>query len=239
MVKPTLLKVDWSKVWTWSELWAWSEVWALILPLIIVLTRRNRIAAHLRPVAYYIFIALFLNIIADFIWRFQRRLSLPEWMWDNSSIYHIHSIVRLLLFGWFFNLLGEPFLVKIKKIIPLFFILFVVTDFIILKPLHSFFTGFHSELLATEAAILLFYCLQHYIYQANLEQISSRQTRSTNRIIAGLTIYIAINFFIFLFYSALMETSNAFSRQIWEVHNISYILFSCLIANGFYESDKS
>ena len=238
---PILQKIDWSTVWTWSELWAWSEVWALFIPMTILLIRRKRIAANLKPIVFYLLIALFLNVIADFTWRFQspRRLSLPEWMWNNSSLYNIHSIARLLLFSWFFILLKEPFIVKLKKIIPIAFLIFVVVDFIIIKPLNSFFIDYNSELHATEAALLLFYCLQHYLYLSQQEQTSSLKNRSINWIIAGLTIYVAINFFIFLFYSALMKTSHKFSKDIWEVHNISYIVLCCFIAKGFYESDKS
>jgi len=239
-MNPALLKIDWSKVWTWSEFWAWSEVWALLIPLTILLIRRKKITAELKPVVYYILIALFLNFIADFTWRFQLRIPLPEWMWNNSSIYHIHSITRLLLFSWFFILLKEPFLTKLKKTIPILFLFFVIADFIILRPLNSFITEFNSELLATEAGLLLLYCLQHYLYLSLHEQTSSHKNHSINWIIAGLTIYVAINFFNFLFYSALMKTSHIFSQKIWDVvHNNSYIFLCFFIAKGLYESDKS
>src|ERR1700741_3192173 len=119
--------MDWSKILTLSEFWAWSEVWALLIPLTIFLFKRKSITGILKPVVYYLFVALVLNFIADFIWRFQSptRLNLPEWLQNNIPVYHIHSIVRLILFAWFFNLLKEPFLAKIKKNIPPVFLLFV------------------------------------------------------------------------------------------------------------------
>jgi len=235
-----LLKMDWSTFFTWKELWAWSEVWALFIPLTILIIKRNNKERELKPVVYYVIIALLLNFIADFMWRFHsvRRLDI-KWMWNNSSVYHVHSIARLLLFCWFFNRLKEPFLVKIKKYIPHIYLLFVIITFTIIKPISSFIFDYSSELHAAEAAILLIYCLQHYVYLAQAEQISLSRNRSVSWIVAGLTIYFGINFFIFLFYSALIDISTKFSKDIWNVHNASYVLFCCFIAKGLYESDKS
>ena len=196
----------------------------------------------LKPVIYYVFIAFILNFIADFTYRFQAptRLNLPKWMHNNISVYQTHSILRLILFAWFFNLLKEPFLLKIKKVIPYIFLLFVIFFFTLIKTYKSFLTEFNSELYALEAAILLFYCLQHYVYLAQAEQVFYSYNKSINWIIAGLTMYVGINFFIFLFFSTLMTVSKVFSVDIWDnVHNGSYVLFCCFIAKAFYESDKS
>jgi hypothetical protein len=234
----------WSKILTWSEFWAWSEVWALLIPLTIFFLKRNSITGILKPVVYYLFIAFVLNFIADFIWRFQSptRLDLPEWLQNNIPVYHIHAIARLILFAWFFNLLKEPFLVKIKKYIPYVFLLFVLLNYTVIKSPRSFLIEYSSELHAAEAAILLFYCLQHYVYLAQAEQIFYPNRRSVAWIVAGLTIYVGVNFFIFLFYSVLMSVSEQFQQfaeDIWEVHNVSYVLLCCFIAKGLYESTKS
>ncbi len=116
--------------------------------------------------------------------------------------------------------------------------LFVIIIFIIVKPMSSFLFDYNSDLHAAEAAILLFYCLQHYVYLAQAEQISYPNSRSVGWIVAGLTIYVGINFFIFLFYSTLIKISKDFSIVIWDVHNASYVLLCCFIAKGFYESGK-
>ena len=236
-----LLKMDWSTFFTWSELWAWSEAWALLIPLTVFLIRRKKIPAILKPVIYYLIIAFILNFLSDFSWRFQspRRLDLPKWMHNNLPLYHTHSIVRLLLFAWFFNRLKEPFLIKIKKILPYIFLIVTFVIFVILRPITSFLFTYSSELHAIEAAILLFFCLQHYVYMAQAEQISYPYRRSVEWIVAGLAIYVGINFFIFLFYSTLMKISTGFSIIIWDVHNASYVLLCCFIAKAFYESGKS
>ena len=231
-----------SKYLTWEEFRAWSEVWALFIPLTVYFFKRKMLPPVLKPVVYYLFIALALNFIADFMWRFQSptRLNLPKWMHNNSPVYQTHSILRLILFAWFFNLLKEPFLAKVKKIIPYLFLLFVIVFFTWIKTYKNFLFSFNSELYALEAAILLFYCLQHYVYLAMADNIPYSHSRSVNWVIAGLTIYVGINFFIFLFFSTLMSVSKRFSIDIWEIaHNGSYLLLCCFIAKAFYESDKS
>lgn len=226
---------SWSEVLTWDELWAWSEVWALLIPLAALYYRRKRIEANLKPVIIYLYVAFFLNLLCDFTWRFQLRLNLPEWMRNNSALYNLHAIARLLLFSWFFIRLHQMFLVTIKKSIPFLFLAFVITNFLVLKRPASFYTGFNSELHAADAALLLFYCIQYYIYLSLREQTISVIERSVNWIIAGLTIYVTFNFFIFLFFSILVKASVDFANILWEVHNISYIVFCSFIAKGIYE----
>lgn len=236
----SLLKIQWSEIITLKEFWGWAEVWALLIPLAVLITKRKHIAPALRPVVHYVISALILNTLAIFSWRFQNRLGLPEWMNNNIPLYHAHSILRLVLFTWFFNRLHEPFLTKIKKVVPYTFLVFVVLMFTIIKPVEHFWLQFSSELHAVEAAILLFYCLQHYVYLAQSEQVSYPNSRSVNWTTAGITIYVGVNFFIFLFYSTLIKASTdaTLIGIFWEVHNIAFVLLCCFIAKGFYESNK-
>ena len=223
-----------------EKLLAWSEVWALLIPLTIFFLRRKHISHLLKPVLIYLCVALVLNSIADFIWQLQRPLNLPQWATNNLPVYVVHSIVRLVLFAWFFNRLKQPIMVNVKKLIPVLFLLFVVIYFSFIKSFSSLYTEFNSPLHATEAALLLFYCLLYYWFLLQVEEPHFSRTRSVSWIVAGLTIYVAVNFFIFLFYDALMKTSVRswnFAYHIWDVHNISYIVLCCFIAKGFYDSD--
>ena len=233
----TFLKIDWSVIFTWREFWGWVEVWALFIPLLILLRRRRQLPPILKPIAWYIIIALVLNFLATFIWRFQVRLNFPGWLTNNIPLYHAHSIIRLLMFAWFFNLLKEPFLQKIKKFLPFVFLLFVLLMFTVIKPVEHFWLHYSSELHAVEAGVLLFYCLQHYVYLAQAEQIPYSNSRSVNWITAGITLYVGINFFLFLFYETLINLSVAF-HVFWNVHNVAYLILCCLIAKGIYESNK-
>jgi len=221
---------------SWKEFWAWTEVWALFIPLSVFFIKRKQIPPLFKPVIYYLFIALVLTALSDFSWRMKLRLNLPPWASNNIPLYHLNFIFQLLMFAWFFNRLNEPFLRKVKKALPYVFMAFVLVNFTIIRPIDSFIFDYSSELNAAEAAILLFYCLQHYVYLAQAEQVSYPYSRAVNWIVAGLTIYVGVNFFIFLSYSTLIKFSKDFSIGIWDVHNYSWILLCCLIAMGLYES---
>jgi len=110
--------------------------------------------------------------------------------------------------------------------------------FTAIKPVEHFWLSYSSELHAVEAGVLLFYCLQHYVYLAQAEQISYSNSRSVNWITAGITIYVGINFFIFLFYETLINISVKYAVIFWEVHNVAFLILCGLIAKGFYESNK-
>src|SRR5438105_1367977 len=106
----------------------WLEVWALLIPIGFMLTVKKT-QPFLKPVIYYLFTALALNIIVSCIYN-QRKLGWNLPWHHNVVIYNIHSIARLLFFSWFFIRLQQPFLVTIKKMLPYIFLVFVAVNFI-------------------------------------------------------------------------------------------------------------
>src|SRR6476661_5583675 len=174
----------------------WSDVWALLLPM-LVLWLNKKLPSYLKPIIFYLWIALFLNLFADVIGDFRKPLHLPRELQSNNFLYNIHSIVRFMCFSTFFIRLQQPFLTVFKKIVPVLSLLFVLINF-------SFFENFYNSghlsgrLLATEAFLLLLYCLQYYLYQLREEELEfSREPHFW--VATGLSIYVVINFFIFLF----------------------------------------
>ena len=53
-------------------------------------------------------------------------------------------------------------------------------------------------------------------------------------VVTGLAIYEVVSFPIFLFYKTLMETTKNYAVTIWDVHNLTYIVFCLFIAKAFY-----
>lgn len=213
----------------------WSEVWALLIPLAFML-RRGSMPAYLKPVRIYVVIALVLNIAINLIWKFKKDWGFVEgdFLWSNNFLYNVHSIIRFLLFSWFFILLDQAFLKTWKKIIPVLFIVFVLVNFIFLE---DFFYqwSFSGRLLSVETGVLLLYCLQYYFWILKEEDHADKRPPSF-WVVTGLSIYVVINFPIFLFYKAFLEQFQTFAIKIWDVTNISFILFCLLIAKAFYES---
>ena len=203
----------------------WSEVWALLIPLAFVLFKKNK-SAYLRPLKIYVWVALMLNVGAISIWLSNRLnfSNMPDFLQSNNFLYNTHSIVRLLLFSWFFILLNQRFMHRIKAGLPFLFILLAIINFIFFEDFFNY-GMLSSRLLATEAAILLFYCLQYFIYLMIDDKGTSLRKYPGFWVITCLSIYVSANFFIFLFYNYLITKNlKLFAVNIWDVHNIVFIL---------------
>jgi hypothetical protein len=217
----------------------WSEVWALLIPLAIMLIYKNK-TSYLRPVRIYVwsflFLNLFIDLIAEYKWTWGIRGG--DFLWSNNFLYNVGSVLRLLLFAWFFNGLQQHFMHTVKKLIPYVFIFFVLTNFIFFE---DFFypNSFSSRLLATEAGILLFFCLQYFIYQIIEDRTTSFKNQPGFWVVIGLSIYVAANFFIFLFYEYLSDAKRNFAIGIWDVHNYVFILLCIFIGVQFLQEAKS
>jgi len=211
----------------------WSEVWALLIPLAILLWRKNK-ATYLKPVKIYIITALIINIAIDLIAEYKVKwgFTSDDLLWNNNVLYNIGSILRLLLFAWYFNLLRQPFMPRLKVILPFAFLAFVIVNFSFFEPFvpRGDYEGFSSRLLATESALLLFYCLQYFIFLIIENKSTSLSRQPSFWLVTGLAIYVAVNFFIFLFYDYLIGATRNFAVNIWDVHNISFIIFCMFTA---------
>ncbi len=217
----------------------WSEVWALLIPFSFMLVYKSE-DPYLKPVRIFIWSFLILNLFIDLIAEYKWKLGIREgdFLWSNNFIYNIESILRLFLFAWFFNGLNYQFMHRVKKIIPYGFTLFVLINFIFFEDLF-YQNSFSSRLLATEAGILLFYCLQYFIYQIIEERTTSIKNHKGFWIVTGLSIYVAASFFIFLFYVYLSDVRRNFAVSIWDVHNIVFIIFCIFIAIQFFHDAKT
>ena len=126
---------------------------------------------------------------------------------------------------------------RIKATIPFAFIFFVIINFVFFE---NFFNRYNlsSRLLAIEAALLLFYCLQYYIFLI----LDDKGTHFLNQpgiwVVIGLTFYVATNFFIFLFYDYLIKHNETFAVDIWDVHNIAFIFLCVCIAITFNRQNE-
>lgn len=211
----------------------WAEVIAPLIALPFVLYRKN-IPAYLKPVKAYVIIALVLNTASTVIWKriYLGLPELPEFLQSNNFIYNIRSIVSLLLFSWFFILLRQRFLHRVKAALPVLFIIVVLINFIFFEDFFNW-NMFSNRLLATEAAILLFYCLQYFIFLTIEDRTASLKKQPGFWVVTGLTFYVAASFFIFLFYIYLTQEDWKFAVDIWDVHNIVYLFLGFCIALTF------
>lgn len=209
----------------------WSEVWALLIPLGFVLFG-GKLPALLMPVVVYLWIALILNLFGDVIGDFKRPYHFPAWLQSNNPIYNIHSVARFACFSYFFISLPQPQFKTLKKVIALAFVLFFIVDFAVSE--NFFFPGHLSgNLLSAEAYLLLIYCMLYYLSALNDENDTAFKG-PVFWIVTGLSMYVAINFFVFLFYVPMITQNRLLALHIWKVHDAAYIILCLFITRAFY-----
>jgi hypothetical protein len=213
----------------------WSEVWALFIPLFFLF--KFRIQLHfLKSVVVYVCLAFVINLSGNILSDYGNELDLPEWLQRNIFLYNSHSIIRFICFTSFFILLDQPYLSKAKKIIPVLCIPLIIIYF-------SFVENFNNPnhisgyFLAAEAFLLLLYCMQYYIYRLREENDVSKRG-SDFWVVTGLSVYVVINFFVFLFYIPVLRRDYDLADKLWSLHNIAYIIFCIFLAKGFYVSTR-
>ncbi|RZL33462.1 MAG: hypothetical protein EOP00_32845 [Pedobacter sp.] len=200
---------------------------ALLLPIVIAVWKRQQ-TAYLKPIKVYIVLAFVLNSFAIAIDLYIKKKSDSIWLTNNNYVYNIHSIVRFICFCTFFEALQQPFAKKIKKILPIVSVVLALINFLFFeKFFHS--RTISSTLFAGEAAILLFYCLQYFMYKLKEDTISKKAADFW--VVMGLSLYVVFNFSFFLVYSSLSPENQVLW---WHVHNGSYIIFCIFLARAFY-----
>lgn len=207
----------------------WSEVWALLIPLTVLLFRRGR-PRFLRPVIIYLLLALFINTIIDVIVFY--KVYFPDWLQSNNPFYNLHSVMRLACFSIFFIGLPQTSFVTIKKVLAVLSLLFIIINFIFFE---NFFNPdyFSGNLLTVEAYLLLVYCMLYYL--SELRDVDNAITGGPAFwIVTGLSIYVVINFFVFLFYLPMIYVNRLLAENIWNVHNIAFIIFCIFLTKAFY-----
>ena len=91
----------------------------------------------------------------------------------------------------------------------------------------------NGKLFTIEAYFLLIYCLLYYLSQLRDETEDFRQNKEF-WIVTGLSIYVVINFFMFLFYVPMIQQNELLAEKMWSVHNMAYILLCLFITKAIY-----
>jgi len=237
---------------TIQQILHWSEVWSPLIPLAFYIVLRPK-ARWVKPIVTFLLITLVFSIIIDVIWK-RKTLGINDWFesnlwwwWDtdpvsgkkifkNNIFYNLNSFARLVFFLLFFSYF-YPFFKKLSRLVPWVFLILMTINFIWFENIKDFSSRQH----ALEAAILLF-CSLLYFYKTNMDDsVVSPSSLPEFRVVTGLTLYTAVNFFIFLFYKYLMGLPEfkKYATDIWNVHNVSFIILNLFIAAAFIKAKKS
>lgn len=211
----------------------WSEVWALLIPIIYFLfnTRQPR---FLKPVIVYLFAALLLNLAGNIIADYKALL--PLWMHSNNPLYNLHSVIRFICFSLFFMALKQNYFTRLQHILILISLFIFIIYFSIGEnfgnPRHL-----SGNLLSAEAYLLLIFCMLYYLAKLRAEVVDISDGPDF-WIVTGLSIYVVVNFFVFLFYIPMINQDSNLADSIWDVHNIAYIILCIFITKALYESTR-
>jgi hypothetical protein len=208
----------------------WSEVWAPLIPLMVLLFKRNQ-PFFLKPVIVYLVFAVFINLAGDIIGAFPHYL--PSWLQSNNPLYNVHSIIRFICFSYFFTALRQTSFIKLRYILPIVSLLIIIINF---RYIENFGNPDHlsGNLLAAEAYLLLIYCMQYYLAKLR-DEVDDLTSGPDFWVVTGLSIYVVVNFFVFLFYVPMLNQDVTLAINIWYIHNLAYIVLCVFITKAFYE----
>jgi len=150
---------------------------------------------------------------------------------SNNPFYNIHSVVRFGCFSVYFIHLQKNAFTRLKKILALLAIAFLVVNFIFFE---NFFNpeSFSGNLLTVEAYLLLVYCMLYYL--GELKDDENPFNGPDFWVVTGLAVYLVTNFFVFLFYAPMLNVDVKLAINIWNVHNIAFVIFCLFITKAFY-----
>ncbi|HSR39289.1 MAG TPA: hypothetical protein VLL95_10280 [Phnomibacter sp.] len=218
---------------TLRSLLDWSEVWALLMPFAALYLQRRQPPA-LKPVIWYAVLAFAINLGIDLNIPFKNYY--PSWLQSNNPLYNVHSITRFVCFSIYFVRLPEMKYKGMVRLLSNLSFVFLLVNFTFFEKFYNY-NSFSSNLFTAEAFVLLVYCMLYYL--SELQDDDRNLFRTPHFwVVTGLSIYVVTNFFVFLFYEPMIELDVELALNIWNLHNISFIVFCLFIAKAFYGAPR-
>jgi hypothetical protein len=219
-----------------SFLLDWSEVWALCIPLIVIAIYKPR-EKKIQILLWYVVAGLILNLGATLMAEYRHLV--PRWarinnMVNNNILYNIHSILRVLLFGWYIITVRDYVLTSVLKLLLVIYVIFIAYNFTFGE--EFFFLS--TRLYATESILLLIVCFSYFFRSIQDESQTNWLKHPSFLVCSGISLYEVITFFIFLFFYPLSEKDPKFFIVTMEIYHIAFVILCVLLASAFYQSKK-
>jgi len=194
---------------------------------------RGQQPSSLRPVIGYLWLGFLVNAAIDAIMAINGLLH--NFNLSNNPLYNIHSVIRFGCFSIYFLGVQKNSFTRLKRWLPALAFGFLLVNFIFFE---NFFNpdSFSGNLLTLEAYLLLVYCMLYYL--AELKDESNLFDSPHFWVVTGLAMYLVTNFFVFLFYTPMLSLDVKLATNIWNVHNIAFIIFCLFITKAFYGTDR-
>lgn len=213
-----------------NKILEWSEVWALLIPLSMLLFRRQEYDPLLKSVIVYLWLGFLINLAIDGIMMIN--IHFKKDLFSNNFLYNVHSVVRFACFSFYFIRLQPNAFVRTKRVLTLFGLFFIIVNFVVFENFFNY-KSFSGNLLALEAYLLLIFCMLYYLTELKSDRDDLFSTPHF-WVVTGLSIYVVINFFVFLFYLPMLDVDQHLAVNIWNVHNIAFTIFCLFITKAIY-----
>lgn len=209
----------------------WSEVWPFLIPLTIFFIFRTE-DTRMHILVWYIAISFLFLFLANCITRYNT--SLPESLGNNNILYNVNLVLRTVLAGGY--LIYHRHLAKFQflKYFMLLYLVFTVGIFIFGKP----FSEVNVILAAATSIVLLTTCLAYFLNAILDDEVTITAKEPAFIISMGISIYEAINFFIYLFLYKLVLTDAEFGFFTMKLFMYSVIVYNIFFAFAFYYGRK-
>lgn len=162
-------------------------------------------------------------------------LTLALWLTGtpNLPVLHAYTVIEFLLFGSFYALLAPDRSQQrlLAGIVGVGTVLIVLNS-LLLQPLDTF----NSNARTLESLLLASFAV-HRLFRvsATATTTQTNEQRALFWINAGVLLYFSASLIVFLFSDYTSQLSIEMSRNIWSIHALFNLLFSCLLAVGIFK----
>lgn len=198
-----------------------------VIPVCVALGRRQQLATRHWILFVYLIITLLGNILARYLAQHGIR---------NTPLFHLHTIVEMVLFSFFFRTLFRAQIIRTVIIcIAIVFSLYCVVNFIFLQSIYSF----NSYTRSIEAIILILFCVMYWWKGATAADDSPWVAIADNWAVSGILFYFSSALFLFIFSNYLLQhVSKQANVLVWNIHAAIVLLMYLLLTVTFLKSKR-
>jgi len=208
-------------------LFRWSEVWPWVLPLAIFFICRVK-DKSIRPLVWLSAISLILAFFAVYCQQYADQVP-PKWR-DNTGVYNLLSIARTIFFGYYLIRIPKMMQYRYPKYVLLFYIIGIAIYFLNLGTLK----GFNNIVFTIENFLLLVFCNTYFLGTIVDEDETLSISHPAFIVSAAMAVYGAINFFIYLFFYAIVAINMDIGILTMQVSKGTIIVLGLMLAIAVY-----
>ncbi len=209
----------------------WSEVWALLIPFITILVIRKGFN-KMQPLVIYTIVALILNSFSTVSYFFHAQMH--GFMRNNNIFYNLHSIARVVFFGWFIYNVAPAKHQKFYLLLLSAYACFIVVHF----AFNSSILFFDTTTFAAESIVLLVIAISYCLTMMLDDQQINWVQQPSFLVIGGILFYEVVTFFIFLFILPMAKSNPSFGLLCLKIYKFVFVFLCVMIAIALIKNTR-